>query len=297
MFAIGEFARHGRVSVRMLRHYDAVGLLEPAFTDPATGYRYYEAGQLSRLNRIIALKDLGFTLPQVASLLDEEVGAAELRGMLMLRRAELRDQIAADRARLARVEGRLLTIECEDSGTAVDVVRKCIAPVRVAELTATAASYEPASITPVIQPLYRDLFAVLCRSGATAPGPAIAYYTDADADADATATADAGAITVHAAVAITAQAACSHELSVVDLPEIATAATLIHRGSMDQVLPSVQALARWIDASGYRSLGYPRELTLKHAADRDEWVTELQQPVISATDSQSSQPGTIADHP
>ena len=70
MFTIGDFARHGRVSVRMLRHYDATGLLRPARVDPASGYRFYEAGQLARLNRIIALKDLGFTLEQVRTMLD-----------------------------------------------------------------------------------------------------------------------------------------------------------------------------------------------------------------------------------
>jgi DNA-binding transcriptional MerR regulator len=76
MFAIGEFARHGRVSVRMLRHYDAIGLLEPLRVDPVTGYRFYDASQLSRLNRIVVLKDLGFTLQQVASIIDEQVSAA-----------------------------------------------------------------------------------------------------------------------------------------------------------------------------------------------------------------------------
>ena len=55
MFSIGDFARHGRVSVRMLRHYDAIGLLQPAHVDQVTGYRSYEARQLSRLNRIVAL--------------------------------------------------------------------------------------------------------------------------------------------------------------------------------------------------------------------------------------------------
>ncbi|EPY92305.1 hypothetical protein K530_53985 [Streptomyces noursei CCRC 11814] len=82
MFSIGDFARYGRVSARMLRHYDAIGLLPPARTDPVTGYRSYAAAQLARLNRIIALKDLGFSLQQVAAILDEQVGAAELRGML-----------------------------------------------------------------------------------------------------------------------------------------------------------------------------------------------------------------------
>jgi DNA-binding transcriptional MerR regulator len=62
MFSIGEFARHGRISVRMLRHYDALGVLVPTMVDPVSGYRFYQAGQLSRLNRIIALRDLGFSL-------------------------------------------------------------------------------------------------------------------------------------------------------------------------------------------------------------------------------------------
>src|SRR5690242_15945927 len=101
MFTIGDFARHGRVSVRMLHHYDAIGLLRPARVDPASGYRFYEAGQLARLNRITALKDLGFTLRQVREILDEQVSAAELRGMLRLRQAELEAAMAAAADRLA----------------------------------------------------------------------------------------------------------------------------------------------------------------------------------------------------
>jgi DNA-binding transcriptional MerR regulator/uncharacterized protein with PQ loop repeat len=76
MFSIGEFARHGRVSVRMLRHYDAIGLLRPASVDRDNGYRFYQASQLADLNRIIALKDLGFTLQQVQAILAEQVSAA-----------------------------------------------------------------------------------------------------------------------------------------------------------------------------------------------------------------------------
>src|ERR671923_4411 len=104
MFGIGDFARHGRVSVRMLRHYDAIGLLRPARVDPVTGYRSYEAQQLSRLNRIVALKDLGFSLQQVQTILDDKVSVEELRGMLRLRRAQLQSQIATDTARLTQVE-------------------------------------------------------------------------------------------------------------------------------------------------------------------------------------------------
>jgi DNA-binding transcriptional MerR regulator len=272
MFVIGEFARHGRVSVRMLRHYDAIGLLEPLWIDPGTGYRFYDAGQQSRLNRIVALKDLGFTLQQVASMLDDQVSLAELRGMLKLRQAELQEQIATDTARLAQVRARLLAIESETSQLAPVVVKR-IEPVRVTELTGTAAGYEPQFITPVIQGLYGELPRQLSRAGIDITGHGVAHYEDADGDT--------GAIEVHAALPIAGEPAGPHEFDVVRLAEIPAAATLIHHGSMDNVLASIQALAGWIDASGYQSLGYARELTLKLSDVRDDWVTELQEPVAS----------------
>jgi DNA-binding transcriptional MerR regulator len=269
MFGIGDFARHGRVSVRMLRHYDALGLLRPAHVDPATGYRSYEAAQLARLNRIVALKDLGFTLEQVRSILDDEVSVEELRGMLRLRRAELQSQIAADAARLAQVEARLQVIEREGAMPADDVQVKRVPAVRVAALTGLAAGFGPAAIGPVIRPLYDELFARLGRAGLAATGPAVAWYEDAP---------DGEGVVVHAGVPVDAPAG-GGDVPVVDLPEFGQAATIVHRGSMEGVMATIQTLARWIDANGYRSLGYNRELYLESRGDRDAWVTELQEPV------------------
>src|SRR5579859_4323603 len=78
MFSIGEFARLGGVSVRTLRHYDEIGLLPPATVDPDTGYRGYTARQLTQLNRILALKELGLSLTQARRLLNGvTVGGAQ----------------------------------------------------------------------------------------------------------------------------------------------------------------------------------------------------------------------------
>ncbi|WP_405145112.1 MerR family transcriptional regulator [Sphaerisporangium sp. NBC_01403] len=270
MFNIGEFARHGRVSVRMLRHYDAIGLLRPVHVDQATGYRSYEARQLARLNRIVALKDLGFTLQQVRSILDDKVNVEELRGMLRLRRAELQSQIASDTARLAQVEARLQIIEREGAMPAEDIQIKRIPGVRVAELTGIAAGFEPESIGPVIQPLYEELCRRLDRAGVTLSGPAIAYYEDSP---------DGEGILVHAAMPVGVEPGGDHDFAIVDLPEIEEAATIVHRGPMDDVMPTVQTLARWIDANGYRSAGYNRELYIEYGEDRDAWATELQEPI------------------
>ncbi|GHE37199.1 MerR family transcriptional regulator [Streptomyces vinaceus] len=275
MFTIGDFAKHGRVSVRMLRHYDAIGLLRPARVDPASGYRYYEAGQLARLNRVIALKELGFSLDQVGSILDERLGAEELRGMLRLRRAELESAVAAAAARLTQVETRLRTIESEGSMSTVDIVVKSLPPVRLAELSGVAGSYEPQDIGPVIGPLYDELCRRIEAAGVVPTGPGIAYYEDAPG-------AGAGAVLVHAGLPVGASVRAETlggGVRVVELPGVERAATVVHRGAMDGVLPTAQALARWIDANGHRSAGYARELTLACPEDRAQWVTELQEPL------------------
>ncbi|MGW0070458.1 MerR family transcriptional regulator [Streptosporangium sandarakinum] len=273
MFTIGAFARHGRVSVRMLRHYDAVGLLRPARIDPSSGYRFYEAGQLARLNRVIALKDLGFTLQQVRAIVDEPVSTEELRGMLRLRRAELEAALAATAARLAQIEARLRTIESEGRMNTDDVVVKRIPAVRVAELSGTAASYRPEDVGTVVGPLFDELCRRLERAGVTPAGPGIAYYEDVP---------DGEAVLVHAAVPVAADPADGHGLTVVNLPAIERAATIVHRGPMDDIMPTAQTLTHWIETSGHRSAGYARELYLECPDDPRGWVTELQEPIAAA---------------
>ncbi|MFD9876918.1 MerR family transcriptional regulator [[Kitasatospora] papulosa] len=273
MFTIGEFARHGRVSARMLRHYDAIGLLRPDRIDPATGYRYYGAAQLARLNRVIALKDLGFTLQQVRAVVDDQVDADELRGMLRLRRAELEVAMTAAAARLTQVEARLRSIESEGHMPENDVQIKRVPAVRVAEVTSTAPGYQPQDISPVVGPLYEKLFPLLATAGVRPTGPGIARYEDGP-HGD-------GSVVVHAGVTVDAPAGPLGDtgVTVVELPAF-EAATIVHRGSMDHVLATEQILARWIEDHGRRPAGYSREVSLECPEDREMWVTELQLPLV-----------------
>src|SRR5258708_9424704 len=107
MFKISEFSQLSQVSVKTLRYYDQLGLLKPAHADSRTGYRYYTAEQLLRLNRILAFKELGFTLEQITRLLDEQVPPEQIRGMFRLKQAQIQGLIESEQARLARIEGRL----------------------------------------------------------------------------------------------------------------------------------------------------------------------------------------------
>ncbi|GJM42525.1 MAG: transcriptional regulator [Ardenticatenaceae bacterium] len=114
MLRIGEFAEAAQVTNKALHHYAKLGLLKPVWRDRFTGYRYYSQEQLSRLNRILALKDLGFTLEQIGQILQQELTVDELRGMLRLKHAELAQHIREEQARLSRIEDRLRRIEQAD---------------------------------------------------------------------------------------------------------------------------------------------------------------------------------------
>jgi DNA-binding transcriptional MerR regulator len=270
MFSIGDFARLGLVSVRMLRHYDGIGLLPPARVDDATGYRWYAADQLPRLNRIVALRKLGFSLHQVAEMLDVAVSAEQLHGMLRLRRAELAAQVAADNARLAQVRARLRSIEREGKMPSVDVVLKKVPPVRIAELTALAASYEPEDIGPVIQPLCARVWAEIERSGLTVAGPEIAYYEEVP-----------DGVLVHASVQVSGEVEVDTQLRLTFLPGLQQAATAVHHGPMSESGTTFNELAQWLSDNGYRGGQYAREVYLHCPPDVEQrgWVTELQVPV------------------
>ncbi|MDH6132467.1 DNA-binding transcriptional MerR regulator [Kitasatospora sp. MAA4] len=282
MFTIGDFAAYGQVSVRMLRHYDALGLLPPAQVDPSSGYRYYDAAQLSRLNRIIALKDLGLSLQQVGEVLDAKIDTEQLRGMLRLRRAELADVAAQTADRLARVERRLRIIESEGAMPTDEVVLKSLPAIRVAVLSATAESFDPRHIGPVIQPLYQQLHAQLEAAGVAVTGPDLAWYEPVgDGDGE-----DSGSntITLHAGASVSvdpsaADTSSAQNFAIIDLPAVEQAATIVHRGSMGAVLPTVQTLARWIESSGLRAAALGRELYLESCGPQDSWVTEIQVPL------------------
>src|SRR5262249_44724114 len=110
-----------------------------------------------------------------------------------------------------------------------------------------------------------------CDEGIAVTGPGVAHYENADMGT--------GEIKVQAALPIAEQPDAGHRFDVVVLAEIAAAATLIPPGSWANVLEVIRPLAGATDAGGYQSLGYAREVTLKLGDNRDDWVTELQEPI------------------
>lgn len=124
MLKIGEFSRLSQISIKALRHYDNLGLLQPDQIDQFSGYRYYTLKQLPRAHRIIALKEMGLSLEQIGIMLNEAMSLDELRGMLRLKQAEIEQRVRDEQKRLAMVEFHLHMIELEDEMPELNVVVK-----------------------------------------------------------------------------------------------------------------------------------------------------------------------------
>ncbi|HEV7188706.1 MAG TPA: MerR family transcriptional regulator [Blastococcus sp.] len=98
---VGEVAALAGVTVRTLHHYDRIGLLSPSGRT-ATGYRQYAPVDLDRLHQVLLYRELGFSLEEVATLLDDP--AADPAAHLRRQHALLRQRLERTRAMVAAVE-------------------------------------------------------------------------------------------------------------------------------------------------------------------------------------------------
>ncbi|MEO8609411.1 MAG: MerR family transcriptional regulator [Chloroflexota bacterium] len=274
MFKIGDFSKLCRVPASMLRYYADLGLLEPAQTDKFTGYRYYTADQIPRLNRILALRDLGLSLEQIKALLDENLPPDEIRGMLRLKQAEIEQQIQEEQARLARVAARLRQIEQETHMPVLEVVVKHI------EIQHVLGLRETIPVPTYLGKLMHDAFAALDANRIQPAHPPIAIFHDEDyqpSDIDVEL-----AIPVAESVNANLLLTDGRQLSAYDLPAIPLAACAIHAASHDTVEATYTALGQWIADNGYRIAGVSREIYLTRADSPSGPITEIQWPVEKA---------------
>jgi DNA-binding transcriptional MerR regulator len=273
MIRIGDFSKLSRVSIKALRHYDEMGLLKPVDVDRFTGYRYYEFDQLPRLYRILALKDLGFSLEEIGRLLEGQVSVEQMRGMLKLRQAEIRQQVAEEVARQERVELWLREIEQEDSMSKYDVVIKKIEPVKVATVRGVVPT------PPDQRSLWDTLMGYLQQKDARMMGPPMAIYHDPEfkeQDWD-----------IEVVMPLNEELAPSQSVNVYELPGAEKMACVVHTGPFATIGEAYDAVAKWIDQNGYHIIGPARELNLRlpdKLGDQNDpnTVNEIQFPVEKA---------------
>lgn len=274
MFKIGDFSRLCRVPVSALRYYADIDLLQPNHIDPFTGYRYYSLDQLPRLNRMLALRDLDFSLDQIKQIMSEDLSVDTLRGMLMMKQQEIDARIQDDQARLARVAARLNQLAKEGKMTDQEVILKSIDAMRVLSVRQVVPSGEHVGL------LLGAAAMAAVSQGVMPSAPPFTIFHDSDfkeADLDVEIVLPVSGTTPDTIPLDDARA-----LSAGLLPGVASAACLVHTGGFDTLPEAYAVLGRWIEQNGCQINGPAREVYLRPPSEAELPITEIQFPVKRA---------------
>ena len=277
MFRIGEFSRIARVSARLLRYYDELGLLKPGVVDAATGYRYYTSSQLQRLNRILVLKDLGLSLEQIGGVIDQEASADQLRAMLEVRRSDAERALADEAARLRQIEARIAQLDT-GSGTDLDDVLIRAEPARrIVSVRDTVASFVEAR--QIIGELARTVPKQLPRESL---GQIVGIAHSAEFEPDAI-DVELGFV-MNGELPAVLPTVGKWTLAVRELPAVPSMAACVRVGLPEHAHLVTGKIGRYVELNGYRLAGPSREVFLRPPrADRmEESVVEMQFPVERA---------------
>jgi DNA-binding transcriptional MerR regulator len=266
--SIGDFSRATHLTIKTLRHYHQLRLLEPAEVDEETGYRRYGTEQVPLAQVIRRFRDLGMPLD-------------DIRGVLSAPDLPTRNQlIAAHLARLERELGR--------TQTAVTSLRELLEAPALGEVSArvtlrSVPAIEAAAITEVVgaedsvawlQGALGEIQAILAAEGSAASGPAGGMYSDQ------LFTEHRGEVTifvpcnapVHRIGRVTPTSIPAAELAVIE-----------HRGPPSEVDRAYGALGTYVARHAIAVEGPIREYYLvgqRDSPDPSQWRTEIGWPIF-----------------
>ena len=268
MLKIGEFSKLSRISVRMLRHYDEIGLLKPAETDCFTDYRYYREDQLPTVGRITALRDMGFSLADIVRILEIYGDREKLEQFFCARRREL-EALARDTARrLTLLDAARERLRKEEDMN-YDVTIKTIPERYAATVHMTIPRYEDEGM------VWSTLIQETCRMNLVEADPCLCAVSFLDGEYKEE------NVELMAWKTVKGSYPDTEHVKFRTLPEV-TVASCTYKGSYSLITGVYAAVVAWIEANGYEPAG--AMFNIYHVSphdtqDPDEFVTEICYPV------------------
>ncbi len=265
MLKIGEFSKLVCITVKALRFYDQEGLLKPAHVDSQNGYRLYDMSQVAEGWKIVTLKELGLSLPEIAEVMTGNPTFDQIRGMLTLKKAQQKLRIEEETAKLERVEHLLDIIQKEGAMPQHDVATKTVEEMTIVSFRGIFPTYMSVGEGFMSFPEY------LKKHNVTPLGPAVCIYHDPEykeKDYD-----------IEGGFPVGEGAPNDGKFSVRKLPKELVAST-IHTGTYEAGFHSAyKDIMDWMERNGYEFAGPPREVYLSEGSDGKLPVTEIMIPI------------------
>lgn len=239
-YRIGEFAELSGVTAKTLRFYDQIGLLRPAGVDSRTRYRQYLPEQLQELAAILALKDLGASLPEIRQVLLRARSSQDRERLLKSIQAGLKRSIQEHMQALTRIDAALN--ECRGGSPVVPVIIKRRPPTLVAAVRVRVSAY-----ADILQ-YERDLLDAV-PDDCTGRLRGVLWHS----------CADSGVLEGEPFVELRRTAPGHGRYEIKQLPPVTVACAYSSLDDRDSEC-AYDSIRRWMHAGGYRLSGPKREI-------------------------------------
>ncbi len=269
MLRIGDFSKLSRISIRMLRHYDEVGVLVPLNIDHFTGYRYYSEQQLAIVGRIIALRDMGFNIAIIKQILDNYDNPQAMAEFLNVKRLEIQTEVEEKKHRLRLLETAINRLRKDETSMNYNVTLKTLPERYVASVRKTIPCYEQEGM----------LWGILMQETAhlkmqdSDPCYTLAIFHDGEHKEN----------NVDVEVQKSVKGSYPNSENVIFKTEPAVdIASAIFKGGYEQCGEVNEAVANWVQDNGYTFTGLAFNIyhvSPHETQNPDEYVTEVCYPV------------------
>lgn len=270
VFKIGEFSKITQVSVRMLRYYDEQKLLQPSYVDEYTGYRLYSPEQIEQLNRIVFLRDMGFSVNAMKNMLCNW-NSESIKQSLIMQLDTSRENIKKEEIRVKQLEGLLYDLDNQDKEVGIDIILKSLPMQQVISMRKTVPDYYCEGLMwKELQALFKDV-----RNTANIKSFSIYHdidYREQDVDIEICVVTDRVDLTK-----------CNKEIISRQVPAIEIAACFMIYGPYSNISKAYKEFAYWLDRhKEYSMQGENRQICHVSACDTDnpkDYITEMQIPL------------------
>lgn len=263
LYRIGMFAAMGHVTIKTLRHYDEQGLLKPEYVEEDNGYRYYSASQIAELHRIIALRNMGFSLEDIKNI---QNGKSQ-KELLLTKKQALLKEIARLTESLARIESCLAE---EDLQLSAPVLIKSLPEVTVATMTCRIDSYD--CLFDVMPKMGAEMERLGCVCAE--PDYCFTHYLEPGYKEEA--------ILIETCESVKEKKKDSDLVKFQVFPEVKEAACIFHKGSYADFSKTYAVILRFIEENGYEICGNIRESYIDgvwNKESKEDWLSEIQIPL------------------
>lgn len=268
MYRIGMFSKINKVTVKTLRYYDEAGLLKPAHVDEENGYRYYTSQQLPTLHKIIALRQIGFSIDEISLILR----GGSIQAIFERRKLELEAVMEESREQLSRITHYLGRIK-EEFSMDYEVLLKELPEAIVYSKRMRVPNYD--CYFEIIPKIGEEVTKANPELKCAVPEYCFIIYHDGEYKEQD--------IDVEFCEAVTSFGSDTDQIKFKKIDRVETAACVLHKGPYSTIGRAYGQIFKWIADNGYVPSDNPRESYIDgiwNKENPDEWLTELQIPVV-----------------